>query len=272
MNNKEYEEQILQWRARKYDDLVKENGWLALAGLHWLKEGRNLVGSNPLCEISLPESAPTFLGVVEKMGRVVRFQAAVGVRVEINGKLSTRAQLKSNQDAHPSYITWNRIRMALHEHGGRVAVRVWDNSRDERFSQPPRKWFPINKQFRFNARYKPYPEPHVTGMPDTFGEEIEDRMDGSLSFTYDGKKYRLDVTLVKDDRLFLKFKDLTSASETYPPSRYLYTEPVNNGRVVLDFNYAYSPPCAFTPYATCLFAPQQNHLPFRVEAGEIYKG
>ena len=122
MNNKEYEEQILQWRARKYDDLVKENGWLALAGLHWLKEGRNLVGSNPLCEISLPESAPTFLGVVEKMGRVVRFQAAVGVRVEINGKLSTRAQLKSNQDAHPSYITWNDMRMVLHEYAGKYAI------------------------------------------------------------------------------------------------------------------------------------------------------
>ena len=272
MNNKEYEEQILTWRAKKYDDLVKENGWLALAGLHWLKEGRNLVGSNPLCEVSLPESAPTFLGVIEKKGKVVRFQAADGVRVEINGKLASKAPLKTTRDAHPSYIGWNRIRMAVHEHAGRLAVRVWDNSREERFSQPPREWFPINKQFRFNARYTPYPEPYITGMPDTLGETIEDRMDGYLSFTYDGKKYRLDVTLEKNDKLFLKFKDLTSARETYPPSRYLYTEPVKNGRVVLDFNYSYSPPCAFTPHATCLFAPQQNHLPFRVEAGEIYRG
>jgi hypothetical protein len=109
-------------------------------------------------------------------------------------------------------------------------------------------------------------------MPDTFGEPVEDRLDGYISFTFDGTKYRVDVTRVKDDRLFLKFRDLTSARETYPPSRYLYTAPVKNGRVVLDFNYAYSPPCAYTPYATCLFAPQQNHLPFRVEAGEIYRG
>jgi len=96
-------------------------------------------------------------------------------------------------------------------------------------------------------------------------------MDGFIAFTYEGKKYKLDVTKVKDEKLFLKFKDLTSGRETYPPSRYLYTEPVQDHKVFLDFNFAYSPPCAFTPYATCLFAPVQNHLPFRVEAGEIYK-
>jgi hypothetical protein len=268
----EYEEQILQWRAKKYDDLVRENGWLALAGLSWLKEGRNLVGSNPLCEVGLPESAPTFLGVIEKKGKLIRFQVAAGVRVEINGRVTGIAILKSNREKNPSFITWNKIRMVLHEHADRTAIRVWDNSREERFSLQPLKWFPINRSFRFNARYKPYPEPKASGQADTFGETVEDRMDGYLTFTMDGNKYKLDVTRVQEDKLYLKFKDLTSNRETYPPSRYLYTPPVKSGRVVLDFNYAYSPPCAFTPYATCIFAPLQNHLPFRVEAGEIYRG
>jgi uncharacterized protein len=272
MNNKEYEEQIQTWQAKKYDDLVKENGWLALVGLHWLKEGRNLIGSNPLCEVQLPDSAPTFLGVIEKKGKAIRFQGAEGVPVEINGKPAAKTHLKSNQDAHPSFITWNRISMVLHEHAGRYAIRVWDNSRDERHLLPPRKWFPVNKHFRFNGRYTAFPEPKISGQPDSFGESVEDRLDGTLSFTYEGSKYKLDVTKVKDDKLFLKFTDLTSGRESYPPSRYLYTEPVKDGKVVLDFNYSYSPPCAFTPYATCLFAPAQNHLPFRVEAGEIYKG
>jgi uncharacterized protein (DUF1684 family) len=271
MTNKEYEDQVLQWRARKYDALVRENGWLALAGLHWLKEGRNLIGSNPLCEVSLPESAPTFLGVIEKKVRTVRFQATEGVPVEINGKPAGKALLKSTQDEHPSFITWNRIRLALHEHAGRYAIRVWDNTREERFALPPLKWFPVNKYFRFNARYTAYPEPRASGQTDVFGGTVEDRLDGYISFTFDGKKYRLDVTKVRDDKLFLKFKDLTSGRESYPPSRYLYTEPVQDNKVILDFNFAYSPPCAFTPYATCLFAPAQNHMPFRVEAGEIYK-
>src|SRR5512139_3222640 len=269
---KEYEEQVLQWRAKKFDDLVRENGWLALAGLHWLKEGRNLIGSNPLCEVSLPDSAPTFLGVIEKKGKIVRFQATEGVPVEINGKQAGKTILKSTQDPHPSFITWNKIRMVLHEHAGRYAIRVWDNSREERFSLPLLKWFPINKDFHFHARFTEYPEAKSSGQPDVFGDTVADRLDGFLSFTHEGKKYKLDVTKVKEEKLFLKFKDLTSGRETYPPSRYLYTPPVEEGKVILDFNHAYSPPCAFTPYATCLFAPAQNHLPFRVEAGEIYKG
>lgn len=267
-----YETDILQWRANKYDDLVRENGWLALAGLHWLKEGRNLIGSNSLCEITLPEYAPTFLGIVEKKGKVVHFQVAQGVRLEINGKSVEKAVLKSTKGTKPSFITWNKLRMVLHEHAGKFAIRVWDNAREERFTLPPLKWFPINKKFCFNARYKTYAQPKASDQPDTFGDTVEDRMDGTLSFTFDGQKYKLDVTETRDHKLFLKFKDLTSGRETYPPSRYLYTPSVKDGKVVLDFNYAYSPPCAFTAYATCIFAPPQNHLPFRVEAGEIYKG
>lgn len=268
----EYEEQILQWRAKKYDDLVGENGWLALAGLYWLNPGRNLIGSNPMCEIVLPESAPTFLGIVELKGKVVRLHVAAGVQVEINDKPADKAILKSSLDPKPSFITWNHLRLVLHEHAGRYALRIWDNQRRARFTLPLLKWFPINRQFRFQARYTRYPQPKISDQPDTFGETVEDRMDGYLSFRYEGKTFKLNVTEVKDQKLFLKFRDLTSARETYPPSRYLYTPPVEDGKVVLDFNYSYSPPCAFTEYATCIFAPPQNHLPFRIEAGEIYRG
>src|SRR6266508_574307 len=80
----EYETQILEWRAKKYDELVRENGWLALAGLSWLKEGRNLIGANPLCEIELPEHAPTFLGIIEKKGKPIHFHANSLCRLKAN--------------------------------------------------------------------------------------------------------------------------------------------------------------------------------------------
>lgn len=272
MDNSEYEQQILQWRAKRYESLTGENGWLALAGLYWLKEGRNLIGSNPLCEVTLPERGPTFLGIIKLKGKNAQFQAANGVHAMVNGKVVEKTILKSNKEAKPSFITWNEIRMVMHDHAGKYAIRVWDNKREERFSLPPLKWFPINKHFRFHARYKRYPEPKISGQLDTFGETVEDRIDGYVSFTYEGKKYRLDVTETNKQTLFIKFRDLTSNRETYPPSRYYYTEPLIDDKVILDFNYAYSPPCAFTPYATCIFAPPQNQLPFRVEAGEIYRG
>jgi uncharacterized protein len=272
MGSNEYENQILQWRAKRLDDLVRENGWLSLAGLFWLNPGRNLIGSNPMCEIVLPEYTPTFLGIVELQGKTARLQVAEGVQVQVNGKFVQKAILRSSKDAKPSYITWRDIRMVLHEYAGKYAIRVWDNQRRQRLTLPLLKWFPINKSFRMKARYKRYPEPKVSQQADTFGEIVEDRLDGYVTFKFEGKTYKLDVTEVKDQKLFIKFRDLTSSKETYPPSRYYYTEPVKDGKVTLDFNYSYSPPCAFTEYATCIFAPQQNYLPFRVEAGEIYRG
>jgi len=270
---KEHESKVLQWQTLKYTSLIRENSWLALAGLYWLSEGRNLVGSNQMCEVILPERAPTFIGVVELKGKTVRFSAAEGVQVKVNDRLVQKAILRSSNDTKPSFITWNEtLRMVVHEHAGKYAIRIWDNERPERFSLPPLKWFPTNKHFRISARYTRYKQSQTMDHPDTFGDMVEDRIDGHVTFRFEGKTYKLDVTEMKDHKLFIKFRDLTSNKETYPPSRYCYTEPVKNGKVVLDFNYAYSPPCAFTEYATCIFAPPQNNLPFRVEAGEIYRG
>jgi len=268
----EYEEQIIRWRARKQEDLIKENGWLALVGLSWLKQGRNLIGSNPMCEIILPERGPTFLGIIEMNGKTARLQVAAGVPVQVNGKPVKKTLLKSNKEAKPSYITWNEICLVVHEHAGKYAVRIWDNQRRYRLTLPLRRWFPVNKRLRLNARYTRYPEPKITEQPDTFGETVEDRMDGYVSFHFEGKTYKLDATEVENNKLYIKFRDQTSSKESYPPSRYYYSEPLTDGKFVLDFNYAYSPPCAFTEYATCIFAPQQNTLPFRVEAGEVYRG
>ena len=155
----EYENKVLEWRAKKYDSLVRENGWLALAGLFWLNEGRNLVGSNPMCEVVLPERAPTFLGVIELKGKTVRLQVAEGVHVKVNGRSVQKAILKSSKEAQPSFITWNdNLRLVIHEHAGKPAIRIWDNWRAERFSLPPLKWFPINKEFHIPARYPRYPD------------------------------------------------------------------------------------------------------------------
>jgi len=274
VTQKEYETKILEWRAKKHDDLVRENGWLALAGLFWLSEGRNLIGSNPMCEVILPDRAPTFLGVVHLQGKTARFTAAEGVRLKINGKLTQKAILKSTKEPQPSFITWNDdLRLVLHTHDEKLAIRIWDNRRPQRFSLPALKWFPINKDFRINAKYTRYPNSQQAQSEDTFGEIVDDRIDGYVSFKYKDTKYKLDVTETRGHALFIKFRDETSSKETYPPSRYYYTEPVaEDGKVVVDFNFSYSPPCAFTEYATCIFAPPQNKLPFRVEAGEMYRG
>ena len=93
---------------------------------------------------------------------------------------------------------------------------------------------------------------------------------GFLTFTLHGKTLRLDpvIEVPGDRELFVIFRDETSGVETYPSGRFLYTPMPEGGKVVIDFNKAYNPPCAFTPYATCPLPPPQNRLSVRVEAGE----
>lgn len=271
MADQEYENKILKWRAEKEDSLRRENGWLALAGLFWLNEGENRAGSDANCDIVLPPRAPAYFGTFTLTGKTVRLRLAEGVGALVNGEAVTEADLRSTREAQPSYITFDDMRMVIHAPAHGLALRLWDNQRPERRLHPPREWFPVNERFRLPARYVRYRKPKKTMQPDYFGEAVEDRMDGYVTFEFEGRTYQLDATEEEDKALFIKFRDLTSGKETYPASRYDYTEPPVRGKLTLDFNYAYNPPCAFTEFATCVFAPEQNHLDFRVTAGEIYK-
>jgi uncharacterized protein (DUF1684 family) len=108
-------------------------------------------------------------------------------------------------------------------------------------------------------------------FPDLTGEKSEFPVEGYLSFEFDGNHYQLDINKEDDGTLFVRFWDTTSKDETYPTGRYLIADE-ENGNFFIDFNKAYNPPCAFTDFATCVFAPEQNHLDFRVIAGEKYAG
>jgi uncharacterized protein (DUF1684 family) len=93
---------------------------------------------------------------------------------------------------------------------------------------------------------------------------------GYVRFSLHGQELTLEPMLesLDDDQYFFIFRDGTSGKETYGAGRYLYTDVAQNGRVILDFNKAYNPPCAFTAFATCPLPPPQNRLPVRIEAGE----
>jgi uncharacterized protein (DUF1684 family) len=106
------------------------------------------------------------------------------------------------------------------------------------------------------------------------GMETEETSPGALAFEVDGHPYKLEALKEKgEEQFFIIFADQTSGKETYGAGRYLYADPPGaDGRVTLDFNRAYSPPCAFTKYATCPLPPAQNRLALRVEAGERYLG
>jgi len=272
MANPEYENSILKWRQEVDTNLRRENGWLALAGLFWLRKGTNLIGSDPESDILLPKRAPARLGTFEFDGNNVILNVESSLPVEVNGVPTTSALLDADQEDVPSFLTFHDMRMVVVRRSKGVGIRVWDNSREARRTFPPRQWYAVKEEFRVPATYIRYATPKVVKMPDILGAILDEPMQGYLTFELNGKRHELIVEELPDRRLFVQFMDPTNGNPTYPSGRYHYTDAHQNGKVFLDFNKAYSPPCAFTEFATCTFPPQENHLNVAIEAGEIFPG
>ena len=160
--------------------------------------------------------------------------------------------------------------MVVIQRGNRMGVRLWDNLNERRASFPARAWYDIDEAFRVPAVFTPYDRPKMAYFPDLTGERAEYPVEGYVVFDLGGATHRLDINKEDDGTLFLRFWDPTSDTETYPTGRYLVADVESDGKIFLDFNKAYNPPCAFTDFATCVFAPEQNHLSFSITAGETY--
>jgi uncharacterized protein (DUF1684 family) len=272
MADEQYVQSILKWREEVDANLRRENGWLALAGLYWLRRGTSLIGSHPNADILLPGRAPDRLGTFEFDGEHATLTVEGDTHVEVNGTPVKQIQLDADLEDVPSFITFGDIRMVVLRRAKGVGIRVWDNAREQRRTFPSRQWYPVKEEFRVPATYTRFEIPRIVKMPDILGAILDEPMQGSVTFELQGKTHELLVEELPDCRLFIQFMDLTNGDPTYPSGRYHYTEAQKDGRVLIDFNKAYSPPCAFTEYATCTFPPQENHLDAAIEAGEIYPG
>jgi uncharacterized protein len=272
MPNQEYPDRIESWRRDVEKSLRAANSWLALAGLYWLHDGTNTIGSDPVCDVVLPRSAPPQLAILELEGSQVRLRMGAGSSVQVNGVETASSMLKTDQDPDPSYVTLGEIRILIVSRPRGIGVRVWDNARPERRNHPPREWYAIEEKYRIPGVYTRFAAPRIVEMPDTFGERVNENMDGEVEFELGGQIFRLLASELSDHKLYIQFSDLTSGKSTYPSGRYHYTDPHTDGRVFLDFNKAYNPPCAFTEFATCTFAPLENRLKASIKAGEKFSG
>ncbi len=270
MPNKTYLQTINEWRKEREKSIRKENGWLSLTGLYWLKPGKNQIGSDANAEIQLPERIPSNIGYLEYDEKTVTLQTGANQKVLVNGKKTDFAILQPDISENPSFITLQDIRLVVIQRGNKIGVRLWDNQREERQTFPARTWYDIDEEFRLPATYSTYDLPKMAFFQDLMGDNSEFPVDGYLSFNFEGIHYQLDINKEDDGSLFVRFWDPTSMDETYPTGRYLVADQEEDGKIFIDFNKAYNPPCAFTKFATCVFAPQQNHLDFRVITGERY--
>jgi hypothetical protein len=265
----EYISQIKQWRTQRIEGLKKANGWLNLAGLFWLKQGENTFGTNPGNDIVFPKGkAPGTIGMFILKDSTVTFKVAPGVNVTSGGKKVKEMQLMDDMSGNPTILDLGFLRWFVIKRGDKYGIRLRNLDADLVKEFNGTEVYPIDEDWKFNATFVKYDPPKIISIPTIVGTVEEDTCPGALLFDKDGKPYSLDA-IQEGDQFFIIFADLTNGEETYGAGRFLYTaQPDSNGRVVLDFNKAYNPPCAFTPYATCPLPPKQNYLNMKVTAGE----
>lgn len=260
------------WKVRRIEFLAGTNGWTTLVGLHWLKEGTNSAGSAANQDVVLPKgrSAP-WIGQFIRTGESVQFLAAPGVQARVDGHPVTQASLVSDRTPPPSRLEVGPLSIIVIERSGRIGLRVRDPESPWRKSFTAPHSFPYAPSWRIEGRFEPFASPRTLRVPSRIGGTQDFPSPGSLVFSHAGKEYRLEVAVEPGETdYFVMFRDQTAGKTTYGSGRFLYVSPPDStGRVILDFNRAYTPPCGFTPFATCPLPPPQNRLPFPIPAGEI---
>jgi uncharacterized protein (DUF1684 family) len=265
-----YQAEIESWRERMDGSLRADRSWLTLAGLFWLSEGANRFGAGPDNEIVLPgKSAPAYAGSLVFHDGTATLQAEAAAGVTVNGQPATAVRLRSDADAAPDLVAIGDLTMLVIQRGQRHAIRLWDRRSPARAAFAGRRWYPVNEAYRLTARFVPHDPPQRLPVPNILGETEQRLSPGYVVFTIDGHEHSLDA-VTEGDELFFIFRDQTAGDTSYPAGRFLKAAFPQNGQVTLDFNRAYSPPCAFTAFATCPLPPPRNHLPLRIEAGELY--
>jgi len=263
-----YLQSFEKWKGELVDDL-KQN-WLVLAGLFWLKPGPNTFGSASDNTIVLP-SGPAHAGVFQLQGDEVSVELQKGVNAKIGGESLTQGKLQADVTGKPTVIEMGSLRMHLIQRGQRLGIRVKDLNSEAARNYAGPIFFPIDMTYRVTGTFVASDGKKTVDVPNVLGDVTPTPIAGEVHFTLNGQDLTL-TALSGDSAKGLSFVmgDLSGKTDTYPGGRFLDTDPVVDGKVVLDFNRAYNPPCAVTPYATCPLAPKENRLPVAVAAGEKY--
>ncbi len=265
-----YESEIRLWQQEMEANLRAEDGWLTLAGLYWLHPGSNTIGTNPGSDIILPDSSlPDFLGVIEFIDEQTMLQVEGASPVTVDGHPTISAALRNDHaEEGPSVVKIGSVTFFVIRRGQEYGVRVRDANHPSRLNFAGRKWFPVSQDYRVEGRFVLHETPRVLDIPTSTGRQTSILNPGRVEFTLNHQLLSLEAFEADSDLVWFIFRDATSNRTTYGAGRFMYGELRADGTVLLDFNKAYHPPCAFTPFATCPLPPRENWLTVEISAGE----
>ncbi len=267
-----------RWHAARVRSLLAPDGWLSLTGLHFLDDGVWGVGSSPANRIHAPGASAPCIGSFVVDGDRVTFTRdlqpdGTASKVTVDGKDVDAAELLPDDRGGPSFVRDGDLSFALVRRNGRLALRERDNRSELRTRFEGFPLYPYDPRLVIAAEAQPAPAGELIDITNVTGFVERHAVAATLSFTLPGPSGPVAGSLVatagSGTSLFLVFADATNGRDTYAGGRFLTVDaPGPDGRVVLDFNRAHNPVCAFVPHATCPMPPSTNRLPLPIEAGE----
>ena len=253
----EMSDDIERWQAQRTAELAAPSSWLGLVGLFWLQPGVNRVGSSPECAVVLP-GGPAVLGSLNWAARGVVWQPTGG----------PEQMLATDRDGAPTVVDFENLSFFVVDREGQLAVRVRDREWATRKPFAGLDYYPFDAAWQIEADWQAIDPPQLIEVPTVTGELKPVAVTHRAVFEHAGQVVALLPMSVGDKEVFFVFGDQTSGRETYGAGRFLKANRTVDGKILLDFNRAFNPPCAFTPFATCPLPPPDNWLPFPVAAGE----
>lgn len=264
----EYQSHLMSIRESR-NERIKTNprNWLSLVGLFWLEEGENSFGSAAENKIVLSLLPVPVCGTLTQNNNMVHL-TSFSQELTINNKAPEFRPLSTDMDANPDLIEAGSIHMMVIQRGDRFLLRIWDVNSQRVREFNGFNYYPIDPAYNIEADFFSYDPPLAMLTTDVLGLQHESTFLGKVRFMLQGQKLTLEVEDAEDEGL-VSFVDETKNDSTYPGGRYLTLSKPIGTKVTLDFNLAFNWPCAYTPWATCPLPPKSNHLPIRIEAGEL---
>ncbi|WP_344960273.1 DUF1684 domain-containing protein [Streptomyces thioluteus] len=252
-----------EWRERRHAKVSAPYGPLALTGTHWLADhpdGR--LPGIPGHWTESPSGGGVLLTAVEEDG------------LRLDGEprpLAGRAVLGADGTPATARVALGDRRLLVMRREGLWAVRDFDPRSAGRRAFAGIDAFDYDARWVREGRFRPYDRgTRTVTVENADGRERGLSVAGELSFTLGGESHVLRAGAEGDGSLWVVFADATSGVSSYR-FRFLYpAAPDAEGRVVVDFNRASLPPCAFADHFICPFPPAGNGLPVGVEAGERF--
>lgn len=270
-SSNDYSASVDQWHKERVESLQKENGWLNLAGLYWLKVGKNTFGSDVSNDIVFPKGTiPATAGYFELTAEnTVTVVPEHGVAIKVNNTEVSNRVILHKDSARAPVVSYGGLRWTVIRRDDKIGIRLRDLQSPALAAFKGIDRFPVAADWKFDAVVEKEGLPDRISITNVLGQTNLQKSAGKLTFNVNGKKYTLDALDEGGPELFVIFADNTNLKDTYPSGRFLYVKrPDANGKTVIDFNKAYNPPCAFTDFATCPLPPPQNKLALFVTAGE----